>query len=140
MIHPTGEAERVQVARKHVFVVNGDPAFLDVVRELLQDESFNVTTTNYVPNTFAMVKVLQPDLLIIDLVVGQVSGWELLDRLHEAAVTRGLPVLVTSTDPSLLERAQAEAERYGSHAVLAKPFEVDQLLDAVQQLVGTADR
>jgi hypothetical protein len=42
-------AERRRMARKHIFVVIGAPAFLNLVRALLQDADFNVTTTNYVP-------------------------------------------------------------------------------------------
>jgi hypothetical protein len=38
-----------QMRRQHIFVVNGSAEFLDVVRELLQDEHYNVTTTNFVP-------------------------------------------------------------------------------------------
>ena len=45
-----GWATREQMARQHVYVVNGSPGFLEVVRELLQDEHYNVTTTNFVPN------------------------------------------------------------------------------------------
>ena len=38
-----------QMHRQHIFVVNGSADFLDVVRELLQDEHYNVTTTDFVP-------------------------------------------------------------------------------------------
>ena len=109
-------AERRQMGRKHVFVVNGSPAFLDVVRELLQDERYNVTTTNYVPHTFDQIASLAPDLLLVDLATGRRAGWELLERLHAEAATRRVPVLVTSTDPHLLVEAEATAARYGGTA------------------------
>ena len=38
-----------QMRRQHIFVVNGSAAFLDVVRELLQDEQYNVTTPTSSP-------------------------------------------------------------------------------------------
>jgi hypothetical protein len=64
-------AERRQMVRKHGFVVNGSPAFLDVVRELLQDERCNVTTTNYVPHAFDQIASLAPDRLLVDLATGR---------------------------------------------------------------------
>ena len=53
-------AETTQMARQHIFAVNGSPDFLDLLRELLQDERYNVTTTNFVPATFAQIDALQP--------------------------------------------------------------------------------
>ena len=131
-------AERRQMKRKHVFAVNGSPAFLGVVRELLQDERYNVTTTNYVPHTFDQIASLEPDLLLVDLATGRRAGWDLLERLHAAAATRGVPVLITSTDPHLLVEAEALAARYGGDRFMVKPFDLDVLLEAVQTLIGSA--
>jgi DNA-binding response OmpR family regulator len=130
--------DRSQEGRKHVFAINGAPEFLNLVRELFQEERYNVTTTNYVPNSFAQIAALQPDALIVDVVVGQSAGWELLERLHAEAATTGIPVLVLSTDPRLLDRARQEAERYGDHRYLAKPFELDDLLGAIDAMIGPA--
>ncbi len=130
--------DRSQEGRKHVFAINGAPEFLDVVRALFQEESYNVTTTNFVPNSFAQIEALQPDALIVDVVVGQSAGWELLERLHEAAATTGIPMLIVSTSPLLLERAREQAERYGTHRYLDKPFEVDDMLREIRELIGDA--
>jgi hypothetical protein len=66
--------DRTQEGRKHIFVINGAPEFLNLMRDLFQDERYNVTTTNFVPNSFAQIAALQPDALIIDVVVGQQAG------------------------------------------------------------------
>ena len=136
----TGEAERRQMGRKHVFVVNSSPEFLDFVRELLQDEDYNVTTTNFVPRTFEQIAALAPDLLIVDLVAGLQAGWDLLERLQAEAATRGIPVIVTSTDPRLVGRAEEQAQRYGGQRFVAKPFDLDELLGAVREIIGGAER
>lgn len=136
--HVIGPDEQRQMARQHVFVVNGSPPFLDIMRELLQDERYNVTTTNFVPRTFEQIETLQPALLVIDIVVGEQAGWDLLERLHREASTRQMPVLVVSTDPDLLERAQEQTERYGGQAYLAKPFDLDEMLRVIQGLIGPA--
>lgn len=133
------EAERAQMARKHIFAVNSSSEFLDFIRELFEDEGYNVTTTNFVPRTFDQVAVLQPDLLIVDLAIGIQAGWDLLEHLQAEAVTRQLPVLVTSTNRPLLERAEAERARYGGQRYVVKPFELNALLAAVAELIGTAD-
>ena len=130
--------DRSQEQRKHVFAINGSPAFLNIVRDLFQEERYNVTTTNYVPNSFAQIAALQPDALIVDVVVGQQAGWELLERLHAEAATREIPTLVVSTDPRLLQRAREQAAQYGNHRYLEKPFDLDALLGHIREMIGGA--
>jgi CheY-like chemotaxis protein len=126
------------MGRKHIFVVNGSPDFLDVVRELLQEERYNVTTTNFVPRTFDQIEALDPSLLIIDLAVGIMAGWELLERLSRTAATRDIPVIVVSTDPTYLDTVRADPARYGGQRLLRKPFELGDLLTMVDDLIGPA--
>jgi DNA-binding response OmpR family regulator len=130
--------DRSQEGRKHIFAINGSPDFLNVIRDLFQDEGYNVTTTNYVPNSFDQIAALDPDALIVDIVVGQQVGWELLEQLNAAAATTGIPVLIVSTDPRLLERAQEQAARYGKNRYLIKPFGLDDILAQIREMIGTA--
>ena len=133
------EAEREQMARKHILVVNGSADFLDILRDLLQEEQYNVTTTNFVPRTFEQIEALRPQLLIVDLVIGERAGWDLLERLREEALTRGIPVIVTSTNERLLEQAKGDAARDGDKLFMAKPMNLNELLDAIQSLIGGAE-
>ena len=133
-----GADERLQFGRKHVFCVNGAPEFLDLLRELLQDANYNVTTTNFVPLTHDQIMTAQPDVIIVDLVVGLRSGWDLLERLQHEIATRGIPVIVTSTTQSLLDQVEDEPERYGANRFIVKPFDIDALLSLVQELIGDA--
>lgn len=134
----TSERERIQMARKHVFCVNGSSAFLDIVRELLEDESYNVTTTNFVPLTYDQVAVLKPDLLIVDVVVGIHAGWDLLEQLRDEVITKGIPVIVTSTSQLLLDRAEELAQPNGHRLYLVMPFDIDAMLKMVTSLIGPA--
>ena len=130
--------DRSQERRKHVFAINGSPDFLNVVRDLFQEEGYNVTTTNFVPNSFEQITALNPDALIVDLVVGQRAGWQLLERLNAEAATSGIPVLVVSTDPRLLNQAQEQAARYGQNRYLVKPFGLEDMLEQIRAMIGEA--
>lgn len=133
-----GASEERQRGRKHVFAVDGSSEFLEAVRLLFESERYNVTTTNFVPRTFEQIAALEPDLLVVDLAVSARSGWELLERLHADAQTNRIPVIVVSTDGSYLEEARAAPLRYGGDRFVAKPFDIDGMLDAVRALIGTA--
>ncbi len=129
---------RSQEQRKHIFAINDSPDILNIVRELFQEENYNVTTTNFVPISFEQIATAQPDALIVDVVVGESAGWELLEKLHAAAATNGIPVLVLSTSPRLLQRARDQAERYGNHRYLDKPFDAEALLSHIRDMIGRA--
>jgi two-component system, OmpR family, response regulator VicR len=127
-----------QMRRQHIFVVNGSADFLDVVRALLQDEHYNVTTTNFVPLTFKQIEIARPSLLIVDLIHGERAGWDLLAELRHEAATRDIPVILVSTSNQLLEKAETERVIWGGDRYFLKPFSLDALLQAIQELVGPA--
>jgi len=127
-----------QEQRKHVFAIDGSPVFLNVIRDLFQEEGYNVTTTNFVPTSFEQIETARPDVLIVDVAVGQQAGWELLERLHGGAAIFGIPTLVVSTDRRLLTWAQDQAAQYGTHRYLEKPFDGDALLTTIQEMIGQA--
>jgi CheY-like chemotaxis protein len=124
--------------RKHVFAVNSSPDFLLIVRELLEEEGYAVTTSTFDSNVFAQIVMRQPDVLLIDVAVGESAGWDLLRRLHTEAATIEIPVLVTSTSPALLEQAREQAAWYGTErSFLTKPMDLDELLRTIRVMVGT---
>jgi CheY-like chemotaxis protein len=127
-----------QMQRQHIFVVNGSADFLDIVRELLQDEQYNVTTTNFVPLTFQQIEIARPSLLIVDLIHGEMAGWDLLAELRDEAGTRDIPVILVSTSKQLLEKAETERVIWGGDRYVLKPFSLDALLQAIQELIGPA--
>ncbi len=127
-----------QLRRKHIFMVDSSRIFTEIIAELLMDERYGVTATDYVPEIFTQIAVLNPDLIIVDLVITEKAGWELLEKLELEALTQNIPVIVTSTNHLLLERALADKERYGFDNYLVKPFDLDVLLAAIEELIGAA--
>ena len=135
---PAASPQTHSQARKHVFVIQSEAAFLDVVRELLLDERYDVTATDFLPETFDAISRFQPDLLIIDLQFGRRAGWELLVQLTDTVLTRDIPVIVTSTDPELLHQARDLQSRFVDRHFLIKPFDLQILLNAIHDLIGAS--
>lgn len=124
--------------RKHVVAVNSEPDFLEAIRSLLHEERYNVTTTNHVSTTFESIVTLEPDLVIIDLRFGLDASWGLFVRLNENPATTKWPMIVTSTDEQLLDRARCIQTCGTPRGYLLKPFDLDELLGNIQKLIGTA--
>ena len=129
---------RDQVRRKHIVMVDSSRVFTEIISDLLTDERYGVTASDYIPEIFTQIALMEPDLIIVDLILTERAGWELLERLELETLTRNIPVIVTSTNPDLLERALANKERYGFDNYLVKPFDLDVLLAAIKELIGAA--
>ncbi len=128
--------DRQRTPRKHIFAANGSPDFLLILRELLEDEGYAVTTSDFEPNVFTRIVMRQPDALVVDVAVGEEAGWDLLRRLHAEPATTGIPVLVTSTSPALLDRAREEVWYRTDRSLLTKPMDLGELLATVRRLIG----
>ena len=135
---PPGHEEQSRGERQHIFAVNNSRDLLEIYQLLFQGRDYDVTTTNFVPQTFEQIAALQPSILLVDLAHGHQAGWELLERLQREAHARKIPVVVLSTDKRSLERVEADPARYGGDYFLTKPFDIDELLAAVRSLIGPA--
>ena len=125
-------------APRHIFVINGSETILDLLREILRDERYRVTATNYAPRTFDDIVGLDPELPIIDLAAGQGEGWAMLERLQADALTQGIPVIVTSTEQKSLDRVADDMGRYGGQYLQILPFDLNELLVAIDRFASPA--
>jgi CheY-like chemotaxis protein len=66
------------------------------------------------------------------------AGWDLLAELRREAATREIPVILVSTSEQLLEKAETEQVIWGGDRYFLKPFSLDALLQAIQELIGPA--
>lgn len=124
--------------RPHVYVINSDAAFLDMIAELLADVRMYVTVEQARPNvevTLDNLRSARPDLLILDVRPLYSEAENLLDALENAPDLARLPVLAASTNHDLAERA-AQAHPGLVRAILPKPFDLDDFYAAVLSLMA----
>jgi CheY-like chemotaxis protein len=121
--------------RPCIVVSDHDPEFLELLVDLLQGEGYDACSAPHAADVYRLVQERHPDAVILDLVYRQESeALTVLDKLTLDPETAGVPVLVCSTTPALLA-ALREQPRAGGLAVLAKPFDLNALLDAVRGLL-----
>lgn len=123
---------------RHIICVDGAPSFLALLRELLEEEHYQVTTAAFAPYVYEQIVREHPDLVLLDLGVGTSEGWDLLAQLEEGAATVDLPVMVLSTDAGQLAAARSATSTGHMRAFRAKPFDIDDLIADVVRLIGPA--
>jgi CheY-like chemotaxis protein len=123
--------------RARIALINDDTTFLALMQELLQEvEGYEVLTCTQWDDAYGFVKEAQPDLVILDIVMGgEEQGWKILELLTLDPRTRPIPLLVCSAAVRSLQEHQTLLDRYGVRA-LPKPFDLDALLDAVEGMLG----
>lgn len=125
---------------KRILVVDDRNELLHLMRRVLEDEQYQVSILQEGRDAFTRVKGSLPDLLILDLKLGDMSGQDVLKELKADTVTADIPVIVYTA--AVLEADEVstliESEHYSNVYLLRKPFELGDLLDKVEELLGEA--
>jgi CheY-like chemotaxis protein len=126
-----------ETARPRISVVNDNPDFLELMSAILDDDAgYDVTLFNGENTSIAELVASDPDLLIVDLVLGGASGWEIVTLTRAEPDLADLPIIICSADVSALRERSEELERIGNVHILEKPFSLDQITEIVERLIG----
>ncbi len=127
---------------KRILVVDDKNELLHLMRRVLEDEQYQVSILQDGREAFTRVKIQLPDLLILDLKLGDVSGQDILKQLKDDHVTADIPVIVYTA--AVLEAEEvnrlvlSNPRHYHDVHVVQKPFELESMLTLVQQLLHEA--
>jgi CheY-like chemotaxis protein len=122
------------MSSQFILAVDDDPAILDLIAELLGYEGYPVITTGEGSVAVAMARANPPALILLDLMMPQMSGWQVVAALRITPQTRVIPVVLLSARRDL----PAAAQELEINSFLEKPFELDALLNIVKQYVERA--
>lgn len=120
------------MAKKNILVIEDNHAILDVITLILESEAFNVAGLNKGADFITHVHDLNPDVIIMDIMLPDADGRVLLKELKDTATTKHIPVLMIS--------ARYNASNYAVDDLLAddfmaKPFNIDELMDKIYALL-----
>jgi len=117
---------------KNILVIEDNHAILDVITLILQSEAYKVNGLNKSADMMMHVEEFKPDLIILDIMLPDGDGRVLLQQLRSKPATQDIPVLMISA------RYTAENVQHGEfkpNGFLAKPFDIDELLDKIEGIL-----
>jgi two-component system phosphate regulon response regulator PhoB len=124
-------------SQPRIAVINDNPEFLDLMSAILdEDAGYQVTLFDGASTAVDEITATDPDLIIVDLLLGGASGWEIVTLARADPRLADVPVIICSADVVTLRNRTAELERIGNVHVLAKPFGIDELTGLVERLIG----
>lgn len=115
---------------KAIVIVEDNATIARLVQEVLNDvPGYGAVTVDNGASALAVIREIRADLVITDIDLPGIDGFEIADRLRGQPATAHIPVLFMSAAPHQEELARRNVEHY-----LAKPFDLDDLLDTVRAL------
>jgi CheY-like chemotaxis protein len=118
-------------------VVNDNADFLELMSAILdEDAGYDVSLFDGQETSVGQLADSEPDLVIVDLLLGKVSGWELVTLSRAEPRLAEIPIIVCSADVTSLRAREPELAAVANLHVLEKPFSIDKLTELVERVVG----
>jgi DNA-binding NarL/FixJ family response regulator len=118
---------------KRLLVVDGDPGLLRAVAETLRAEGYEVTTARRGAEALVCIAESLPDLIVSDIRMPGMDGYELVRNLRSSSRTKLIPIVFLTAKDETADRIAGF--RSGVDAYLTKPFEPDELVAVVANIL-----
>lgn len=118
-----------KIMSKKILAVDDDNDILDVIRIILEDEGYEVSTLANGKHVFDVVGENIPDLILLDVMLGGLDGRDICRALKEHEEYKKIPVVMISASHNLNNLLLMPG---APNNFLAKPFDIDRLIDMVK--------
>ena len=123
-------------ARVRVLVADDDPVILRLIEVNLGLEGFEVETAAGGEDAIAKAGHVDPDVILLDVMMPGVTGWDVAARLKADQATAHIPVVFLSARTQ--EEDRLKGEELGVAAYVSKPFDPVELVATIRRLAGRA--
>lgn len=121
-------ANRIKIARKNILVVDDSVEILTLINEIL-GEAYNIYLAKNVNAATNILTTNKIDLILLDLLLGEVSGLDFLTVLKNTKALKDIPVLMISSNSQLMN--VSKATRLGAVGYIVKPVNALNLRDKI---------
>lgn len=122
------------MSNRHILVVDDEPDIRNLVKEILEDEGFNVAVAENAAKARQLVETFSPDLILLDIWMPDIDGITLLKEWQENNIFSG-PVVMMSGHGNV--ETAVEATRLGAYDFIEKPLSIAKLLLTIKHALET---
>lgn len=117
-----------------VLVVEDEGDVAEVLSHSLRREGFRVLTASEAAEGLTLALSERPDIVLLDVMMPGITGWEMLERMREDDATRRIPVVMVTVleEPRFVEKAA----EYGAAGYIQKPFRPEEVLRTIRSVLG----
>lgn len=118
---------------KRILILDNNEDLLHIVNEILSYEKFEVHTTSTTNDILEVAQSFDPHLIILDYQLSDSNGDDICNKLKNDARLSHIPVMMFS---AYVTRDAHHPNAHGCDAVIAKPFDLNELVDKVNILIS----
>lgn len=124
------------IVPRRILIVDDDEIMADVLSVRLGQQGFRTTVAENGEQALAMARIERPHVILLDLRLPDVDGFEVCRELSDNEQTSDIPVIIVSglEHPDVIRRSRAA----GCHYYLRKPYDPNALLTLIQQAIDEA--
>lgn len=119
---------------RRVLLIEDEPNIIEAIRFILSRDGWRVDTHSNGLTAIDAIRERAPDLIILDVMLPNRSGYDILQEMRDNADTREVPVLMLTARGQKKDRELAE--RLGANRFMTKPFSNGEILSTVRELAG----
>lgn len=116
-----------------ILIVEDDPMIRDVLSRRLQIEGYQVITANDGGEGVQRARVNRPDLIVMDMGLPVINGWQATYRIRSMPMTKAIPIIALTAYAMKEDRAKCLLA--GCNEYESKPVEIGRLLEKIQMLI-----
>ena len=117
-----------------ILIVEDSPSELELMSHYLQESGYKVVKAHGAKEAIEKIKTEAPNLIITDLVMPDMSGFELCRFLKKNSETKEVPIVICSSKNQDIDRLWAM--RQGAEAYVTKPYTLEELLRAIKSVTN----
>ena len=117
---------------KKILIVDDSPTERQYLNEILVKNGFDVVTSDSGEDALAKAKMLKPDLILMDVVMPGMNGFQATRAITRDAATKDIPVLICTTKSQ--ETDKIWGLRQGAADYMVKPVQPDELLAKIASM------
>ena len=120
-------------AQGRILIVEDEPGLADVTRQQLEQAGYEAEVVLSGEEAITLVRSKEPDLVLLDLMLPNMDGYDVCSVLKQDIRTQRIPVLVVTM--KFHEKDRRRAEECGADAFVSRPWKTDALLAKIQMLL-----
>ncbi len=118
-----------------IVYIEDDPEMIDLVTLILNRRGYQVKGANGGRQGLDVIRTEKPDLILLDLMMPDIDGWDVYQQLKANEATRNIPVIIITAKAQAIDRVLglhiAKVDDY-----ISKPFRPQELLDSIESVLN----
>ncbi|SDF49733.1 Response regulator receiver domain-containing protein [Mucilaginibacter pineti] len=115
--------------KQKILVLDDDQDILEIISYILLDKGYEVETLNTGEDVFKVIQQFHPDLILMDVMLGNMDGRVICRHIKSSLETENVPVILISASHNLSQSLKQDG---APNDFIAKPFDIDDLIKKVE--------